>query len=490
MSIVPQFENNYPNLLYDALDHAHECMVLTDPDGRILYMNKPYQKFLNVTDKVVGQPITDVIENTRMHLVAKTGQAEVAHVQRIQGHDMIVSRIPILRNGQVIAAIGTVMFQDVKQLYALTATVDRLRNEVQMMKGAEIRRKSRITLMLTTKFDDIIGDSQVMANVKQLAARVAKSDTTVLITGESGTGKELLVRAIHVASNRGLGPFVTVNCAAIPDSLLESELFGYEGGAFTGASPSGKQGKFELAHHGTILLDEVGDMPLNLQAKLLRVLQEREVERVGGVQPIPVDVRVVSSTHRNLVQRMREGTFREDLFYRLNVLNLALPSLRQRTEDIPQLVTFFLEQLSQTNSVQVDSINEAVWEKLQGHTWPGNVRELRNVLERALWLMEDGVLEPEHITFPFEDNAQFQCNLQSPPNPAALMGRSLGPGADTTLLGGEESSISLKERVALTEKIAIVQALRVSGGNKREAAKLLGISKSALYQKLAEYQLA
>jgi len=502
MSIVPQFESNYPNLLYDALDHAHECMVLTDPKGHILYMNKPYQKFLHVTDEVVGRHVTEVIENTRMHIVAQTGQAEIAHVQRIQGHDMIASRIPITRDGQVVAVIGTVMFQDVQQLYALTATVDRLRNEMQIFRGAEMRRKSRKRPMLTTTFGDIIGGSRAMVNMKQLAVRVARSDTTVLITGESGTGKELVASAIHVASKRGLGPFVTVNCAAIPDSLLESELFGYEGGAFTGAAPSGKQGKFELAQHGTILLDEVGDMPLNLQAKLLRVLQEREVERVGGLQPIPLDVRVISSTHRNLAKLMNEGMFREDLFYRLNVLNLNIPPLRQRAEDIPAIAMSFLNELCVANGTKVGTVSEAAWGKLKSHHWPGNVRELKNVLERALLLMDDGVMEPQHITFPFQEVAETEVVTKSYSSARTVDGSGQERTAaecdrDAGSLAGRLapvesgcSGISLKERVAFAEKIAIVQALQVARGNKREAAKLLGISKSALYQKLAEYQVA
>ncbi|MDQ0189948.1 sigma 54-interacting transcriptional regulator [Alicyclobacillus cycloheptanicus] len=464
MSVYPQFENNYRNILCDALEYTYECIVLTDADGYILYMNKPYQEFLNVQD-VVGRHVTEVIENTRMHIVAQTAKAEIADVQRIRGNDMIANRIPIVRDGRVVAVIGTVLFQDVQQLYALAATVDRLRKEVDYYKG-ELRRKSRHGRRVTTSFDEIIGEDPRMVDLKRLAMRVAKSNTTVLITGESGTGKELLARAMHAASPRGLGPFISVNCTAIPETLLESELFGYEGGAFTGASPSGKKGKFELADHGTLLLDEIGDMPLSLQAKLLRVLQEREIERVGGTQPIPVDVRIISSTHRNMVEQIRCGRFREDLFYRLNVMNLHIPPLRERRNDIRRMSVQMLSQLEKSTGYQVRDIEQGVWRKLEQHGWPGNVRELRNVLERALHLMEDGVLRPEHITFPF-----------------SMSDSSCGPAATA------EPQMALRDCVAEAEKSAIRSALAAAQGDKREAARLLGISKSALYQKLIDYQL-
>lgn len=469
MSVFHQFENNYRNILCDALEYTYECIVLTDADGYILYMNRPYQEFLNVSD-VIGRHVTEVIENTRMHLVAQTARAEIADIQRIQGHDMIANRIPIVRDGRVVAVIGTVMFQDVRQLYALAATVDHLRKEVDYYKG-KLTRKSRPASVVSTRFEDIVGTNHQMVALKQLAARIGKSDTTILITGESGTGKELFARAIHTASQRGLGPFVTVNCAAIPDTLLESELFGYEGGAFTGASPTGKKGKFELADRGTLLLDEIGDMPLHLQAKLLRVLQEREIERVGGTQPIPVDVRIISSTHQNIAERIHQRQFREDLFYRLNVINLHIPPLRERREDIQTLSVQMIDQLQKTTGLQVGCIEEAVWGKLFNHRWPGNVRELRNVIERAMHMMDGDELRAEHIFFPFDEfdpDAADSAEVASMPR----------------LPNG-----TLKERVARAEKSVIEEALIATGGNRLEAAKRLGISKSALYQKLTDYRI-
>ncbi|MCK9905392.1 sigma 54-interacting transcriptional regulator, partial [Frankia sp. Cpl3] len=285
--------------------------------------------------------------------------------------------------------------------------------------------------------------------------KVAKSDTTILITGESGTGKELFAHAIHAASRREMGPFIRVNCAAIPDTLLESELFGYEEGAFTGAVRKGKKGKFELADRGTILLDEIGDMPLPLQAKLLRVLQEKEVERVGSTRPMSIDVRVIASTNRDLAGRIKEGTFREDLYYRLNVVNISIPPLRERPEDLPKLVGDLLLHLMDATGIVVSEVDSDVWGALRSHSWPGNVRELRNVLERALHVMEGERLKAEHLTISMPDG-RIQSNAVS----------------------------TLKESLELAEIEAIKRALVAAGGNKLAAAKLLAISKSGLYQKL------
>ena len=301
----------YLKLVEDVFEQAYECIVVTNPEGIILMMNHTYRNFIGIANPI-GRHVTSVIENTRMHIVAKTGLAELAEVQRINGRDMIANRVPIYRDGNMIAVLGTVMFRDVRQLHALSATVDQLKQELDYYKG-ELQRK----LGAVYRFEQIVSTSDLMNKCKELAMKVAKSNTTVLITGESGTGKELFAHAIHAASQRAMGPFIRVNCAAIPDNLLESELFGYEEGAFTGALRKGKKGKFELADRGTILLDEVGDMPLALQAKLLRVLQEKEVERVGASRPISLDVRVIASTNKDMFALMKAGKFREDLFYPL-----------------------------------------------------------------------------------------------------------------------------------------------------------------------------
>jgi transcriptional regulator with PAS, ATPase and Fis domain len=447
----------YRDLLENIFELAYEGIVITDPDGRIVMMNKTYRDFLEVED-VIGKHVTEVIENTRMHIVAKTGRAEIADIHRVKGHDMIASRIPMTdEKGNVIAVVGKVIFQDVRQLQALASTVDRLKQELAYYKG-ELRRK----LGATYRFEQIVSLSRAMADVKSLALKVARSDTTVLITGESGTGKELFAHAIHAASPRELGPFIRVNCAAIPDSLLESELFGYEEGAFTGAVRKGKKGKFELAHHGTILLDEIGDMPLALQAKLLRVLQEKEVERVGGLHPISIDVRVIASTNRNLREMMEQGKFREDLYYRLNVVNLRIPPLRERMEDLPLLIDDLLDKLGESTGCYVREIDPEARRILESYTWPGNVRELRNVLERAMHLMETDRLEAKDVLASLSASRTVQQPVS-------------------------ERVQTLRESVEQAEREAIRRALAATRNNKREAAKLLGISKSSFYLKLEKY---
>jgi len=281
----------------------------------------------------------------------------------------------------------------------------------------------------------------------------------VLIRGESGTGKELLAHAIHNLSPRRSCPFVKVNCAAVPENLLESELFGYEEGAFTGAKKGGKPGKFEQAHGGTIFLDEIGDMPLKMQVKILRVLQEKEVERLGSTKTINVDVRVIAATNRNLERLINERKFREDLFYRLNVVNLEIPPLRERKEDIPLLADFLVKKLCKSLGIGEKNISQSTYNVLLRYKWPGNVRELENALERALNVIDSDIIQPEHLPYYIRQS-----------------GNSLKDGV-----------FNLKSIVEETEKETIKRALNADGGSSLEAAKLLGISKSTFYDKLAKY---
>lgn len=430
-------------------------MVVTDKEGNILLFNRSYREFLGIQENVIGKPVTEVIENTRMHIVGREGVPEIADIQQIKGQKMIAHRIPIMDEGQVIAVLGTVLFQDVKELASLAAMVGQLKDELTYYKK-ELRRR----LGATYHFDQIVGYSQKMKELKKFSQKVAKSDSTVLITGESGTGKELFAHAIHAESKRKMGPFIRVNCAAIPDSLLESELFGYEEGAFTGAARRGKKGKFELADHGTILLDEIGDMPLPLQAKLLRVLQEKEVERVGAVRSTPIDVRVIASTNQDLPALIKDGRFRADLYYRLNVVSLEIPPLRERLEDLPELVSNLLNRLVESTGISVKSIDDEAWSVLRSYSWPGNVRELNNVLERALHLLEGDQLKKEHLWLP--------ASVETLPS------RPLK---------------SLKETLEQAEREALLLAMRAAEGNKQEAAKLLKISKSSFYEKWEKHGL-
>jgi len=300
-------------------------------------------------------------------------------------------------------------------------------------------------------FDRLAGQSAPMVEVRRLGTLAARSGATVLLLGESGTGKELLARAIHEASSRQSGPFVAVNCAAVPDGLLEAEFFGYEEGAFTGARRGGKPGRFELAQGGTLFLDEVGELAPLLQAKLLRVLQEREVERVGSTRTRRLDVRVIAASNRNLQEMVTAATFRADLFYRLNVLTLTLPPLRERPEDIPCLASRLLAKMA---PVSPPRLSAEVLERLQRYAWPGNVRELENALERALALDPGPVIGPEHLP----------PHLVHP-SPAGGPWRRCRRDA---------------------ERHALMGALEQAGGNKAAAARLLGISRSRLYEKLSE----
>jgi len=301
--------------------------------------------------------------------------------------------------------------------------------------------------------EEIVGSSEAIMAVKRIILGLARSSAAVLIRGESGTGKELVARAIHRASDRASGPFIALNCAAIPDTLLESELFGYERGAFTGATRR-KIGRFQLAHRGTLFLDEIGDLPLLLQAKLLRVLENGVIQPLGGEKEVAVDIRLVSATHRALEHEIREKAFREDLYYRLNVFPIALPPLRERREDIPAIAAHFLSAWRRKPS----DLSEAARQKLFGYHWPGNIRELRNVLERSTILRPEGSIGADDIRL------------------GDLAGQAPAP---------EPLTLNLEE----IEKRAIQKALAEAGGNKSEAARLLGITRRALYGRLERYGL-
>lgn len=306
----------------------------------------------------------------------------------------------------------------------------------------------------------IIGSSSASRKVINLISQVALSDATVLVTGESGTGKELVGSAIHYSSKRSKNPYIRINCAAIPEGLLESEFFGHEKGAFTGAQAM-KIGKFELAEGGTILLDEIGEMSLDLQAKLLRVLQEREIERVGGLQTIPIDVRVICSTSRNLVQEVKKGSFREDLFYRLQVIPIEVPPLRERKDDIPDLCSYFLKEFGKEKGRTL-SISDEAMAALQRYDYPGNIRELKNIIERLTVLVPSSMIQAWDL--PADISSTFKEERRSVP-------------------------FKLADAVAKAEKACIINALKESNGNKTEAARLMGISRKNLWEKLKNHKM-
>ncbi len=418
-------DEGYINVLNTIMDTVNEWVVVTDEKGIIKMISKGYKDFLNEPNPE-GKHVTEVIENTRLHIVLETGEREVGDIQEIKGNRMIVMRIPIKKDGKVIG---------------------------------ELDRES----IAKYSFDDIVGNSKSIKSVKDIATKVAKTDSNVLILGESGTGKELFAHAIHNVSNRRLGPFIKINCAAIPGELLESELFGYEEGAFTGAKRGGKKGKFELANGGTILLDEIGDMPLNMQAKILRVIQEKEVERLGGNVSRKIDVRIIASTNKKLEQLVNRGEFREDLYYRLNVITIKLPPLRERKEDIEDLANTLRIKVAKRLGIYVEGISKEALEYLRSYDWPGNIRELENVIERAINLLDvDLMIKPEHLPKRLTKNKTKSYLKNNRP---------------------------LKNIVEDIEKEIIKDCLKKTNGNKNKAAKILGLSRTGLYKKINRYNL-
>jgi transcriptional regulator with PAS, ATPase and Fis domain len=444
------------SLLNTVMDAVNDCLIFVNNDGRIEMLSKAYADFLNVPrEEAIGKHVRQIIENTRMDIVTKTGKAEIAQVQEIHGRKMIATRIPVFVGGKVAGAVGKVLFRDVDELNALYTKINKIEKELNLYRD-EFKKANKAKYAL----DSIIGDSAVMVQLKEITKKVANTNSNVLILGESGTGKELFAHAIHNNSKRSGAPFIKVNCGAIPNELLESELFGYEEGAFTGAKKGGKIGKFKVADTGTIFLDEIADLPMNMQVKLLRVLQDREIERIGATTSEKVDVRVIAATNKSLEDMVSEGLFRLDLYYRLNVVNIRIPPLRERKNDIPILAQHLIEKISKNENVPVKAISQSTLEYLKSYEWPGNVRELENILERAINFLEDEVIiEPKHL-------------------PAKITGTK-----------NMEFTRSLKETLENVEKDTIINSLILSGGNKTEAADLLGISRTSLYEKLTRYKI-
>ncbi len=453
-------------LFLRIFDSTENGIVITDPNGCILYLNNSYCQLLEVDpDTQVGRHCTEVIDNTRMHIVGRTGKPELNQIQNLQGVNILVDRIPVKRYGRVIAVFGRVLFNDLNKVTRLARTVEALDEPFGRCGHQHAPRDLRAARFT---FDSIVGRSELMAKIRTQACLASANAFPVLISGESGTGKELFAHAIHNHSPRKHHPFVKINCAAIPENLLESELFGYDPGAFTGAVPRGKPGKFELAHRGTIFLDEIGDMPASMQPKLLRVLEEKVIERVGGNRVIPLDFRVIAATNQDIKQLMGEGRFRSDLYYRLNVIPLHLPPLRDRTGDISLLAEHLLIKTAAQTGRQVPLLSSKALELLENYTWPGNVRELANALERAFIQFHGGRIR--------------ECDL--PGAVTALKSRSTPRPQNHYDL---QNLYDLQKR---TEQEAIQAALESCNFNKSKAARRLGIHRTLLYKKIRKYGLS
>ncbi|MBU3759265.1 MAG: nif-specific transcriptional activator NifA [Candidatus Omnitrophica bacterium] len=437
-----------------------------------------------ITGKVVaaGEPIVVPNVGKEPLFLNRTGAR-----RDIDRHNISFICVPIKLDNKTIGALSVdrlfeenISFEeDVRLLTIISSMLAQAVRIQQMVEKEKETLKSENTQLrkeLKKKFrvENIVGESKRMADVFASIELVSQTKATVLLRGESGTGKERVAHAIHYLSDRADGPFVRVSCAALPDTLLESELFGYEKGAFTGAVSS-KKGRFEMAHGGTLFLDEIGDIPMSTQVKLLRVLQEREFERLGGTQSIRVDIRLITATNKNLEKEVQAGNFRQDLYYRLNVIPIFLPALRERKEDIPLLTDYFLHKANTDNGKSVQYVSDPAMDYLMNYSWPGNVRELENAIERAVVLCKGDTLSPDLFPIPGTKTHPVLTGMQAPE-----------PFKDIETL---EKESSLTDAVENLEKKMIAEALSQSGGNQRKAAKILGVTDRILGYKVTRYGL-
>lgn len=434
-------------------------IILLDERGRIVYVSKEYAANMGVSvPDALGKPIAQVIEDSHLPEVLRSGKPDRGAIYYRNGTAFWVNRFPIWDGGKVIGVIAQSMLTADSASARIRSQLERSIRELNFY-----REKYEQTATSQFSIDSIISRSQVMEQLKQSLGQIAKTRSTVLISGESGTGKEVFASVIHALSPRKSRPFVRLNCAAIPDALLESELFGYAEGAFTGALKGGKIGDFEAAHGGTVFLDEVDSLSPSLQAKLLRVIQDREIKRVGSTKSTPIDVRFLFATNQDLAGLVRAGRFREDFYYRINVINLHLPPLRERPEDIEPLVGHFIRKYSRELGMSLTGIEPGALRLLEHFQWPGNVRELENCIERAFNYTEGPAIRERDIRLP----GLIPTDPSAPSQPAVR---------------------PLRQVRAQAEKAAIRQALDACRGSRAKAARLLEIDRSSLYEKMKRYQ--
>ena len=446
------------NLLEAVIDATEDAISVADEEGNNIIVNSAYTKITGLPkEAVLNKPVTiDIAEGESMHLqILRTGKP-VRNVRMKVGpakKEVIVNVAPIFIDGKVRGSVGVI--HDISQIMTLTSELAHARELIR-------RLEARYT------WDDIVGTAAALSAAKQQAMRAAGTPATVLLRGESGTGKELFAHAIHNASKRSRGQFVRVNCTALPEQLLESELFGHEEGAFTGTMKGGKRGLFEEADRGTLFLDEIGDITMAIQQKLLRVLQEKEIMKVGSTVPVPVDVRIIAATNASLEQKIKDQTFREDLYYRLNVLPIWIPPLRDIKDDLPLLAHNIVMRLNLDYGRQVERIDDDAMEMLSEYHWPGNVRELQNVIGRAMINMKPAERTIGAVHLPL-----FECERIGQIIPASAQGPVK----------------TLDSVIAEAEKAAIERALHEAGGNRERAAQLLGTAVRNLYYKIRKYKI-
>ncbi len=447
-------KNAFKEYWKTIVDTMMDGVVVVDTDGTILSVNKALERITGYTaEDLMGKPCT-ILDCDRCFFINSQGKKEKKCALFTSG-DVVRRRCTLrkkdgnlfhaLKNATILRDIDGTSIGGVETLTDITDLVEKER-AIQELKDL---------LSPGEGFEGIVGKNSKMLAVNELIRNAAASEAPVIIFGESGTGKELVANAIHRLGRRNRGPFVKVACAALNESLLESELFGHVKGAFTGAGRD-RKGRFEAAHKGDLFLDEIGDIPLSTQVKLLRVLQEKEVERVGDQTPIPIDVRIIAATHRNLAQMCDEGLFREDLYYRLNVIPIHLPPLRERLEDIPSLVDHFVKLLRARTEKAIHGVTEQAMEKMISYAWPGNVRELINVLEYAFVVCHEELISPQYLPY--------------------LIGREKHP------VSRRKDSVSKQNR-----REELIKALEETQGNRQEAARLMGVSRVTLWKLLKKH---
>ena len=457
--LIKNFAYFYEKLLvfFDAvLKTIDEAVTAVDADKKVVIWNQSAADMYKLSDEeILGSNIESHFTNLMLSKAMGENLDIHSHYhQPRNGTHVLINAAPIYIGNQLIGGVSCE--RDITDIVRLNNELSKASSEVDLLKS-EIRKISGSS----SAFDKMVGRSQQIQEVRKIGKKVAATDANVLLQGESGTGKEFFARALHLDSLRRSGPFITVNCGAIPTSLFESELFGYAPGAFAGAEVKGKPGMFELANGGTVFLDEVGELPPDIQVKLIRVLQDKVFYRVGSSEPIPADVRVIAATHRNLESMIANNQFREDLYYILNVVSVQMPPLRERKEDIPELMYFFLREFSQTYGKVIAKIEPEVTNAMLDYNWPGNLRELKNVVERMVVLAEGKVITKECL--PENLNRHTYISLVSTPNQENLI------------------NVALE-----AERQVILKTLEQCDGNRSEAARILGIPRSTLYYKLRQ----
>lgn len=457
--------DRYKYIFDEILTLTDDGFVVVDKNGIITDINEQYCSYLETTKEyAVGRSIAEIIPNTKMLDIVNNAYREDGAIMRLQERRedsedrvILVNRSCVFDdNREVIAGVAQVKFR----LQTLEIAKKLMKEYTELTFYKEEYQKSSSH---SCSFDKILGENKEFVETKKAGLKAAKTAFPVLLNGETGTGKEMFAKAIHNASDRREKPMISINCAAIPSELLESELFGYEDGAFTGAKRGGKKGKFQLADQGTLFLDEIGDMPLGMQAKLLRVLQEGEVEKIGGYTPVPVDVRIIAATRKNLPKMITNGEFREDLYYRLNVINIEMVPLRERRDDVLELANYFLNRLNVAYKTAI-SLSKDVRECFRSYTWPGNVRELDNVIKSAYAACEDFLIQLTDLPSKMVSRHQLEANT-------------------------EQSQKRLNQIMDEYEKNILTEALKRNGWNCQRTADELGIHRSAMYKKITKYDI-